>query len=377
MLHVCGFSQVHLDFDFFRNPALKKLMGSGKLVYDEHFRVAVYFGKAPGFPEFGANGGALETCKTGVINTAETHGNSGLRVEMAYAEEDINSQWSATRSSSDPKVVESVLRPVYIDWEDWTSCEWCLYGDAMPSKCVRRIDPFASPAQYSYITYFGAYNDKMFDECESPRVHEDACKEICQNKLKCVAADDIPLANKEVLEMYKLYQTDPTNEKIAASIKIVAGSTQYQTWLKFFQSKTAPGNVAWDSAIHSSGIGNECCQSVDPAGSSDQIQTCARYKPPLFTSAPRQRRLDADLSSNLRDERSVCLSFCSAVRTGASPKNPDWETEGIGYGKNPGPGGTLSQGGSVYRRQALPKSFRRASVESTIAVRATQDAKER
>ena len=47
MLHVCGFSQVHLDFNFFNNAALKRLMESGEVVYDEHFRIAVYFGKAP------------------------------------------------------------------------------------------------------------------------------------------------------------------------------------------------------------------------------------------------------------------------------------------------------------------------------------------
>ena len=108
-----------------------------------------------GFPEFGATGASTDTCKTGAINTAEIHGHSGLRSEMNYESNVITTQWSTTRSSFDPKVLESVLRPVYIDWEDWTSCEWCLYGDAMPSKCVKRVDPFANPAQYSYSTYFG------------------------------------------------------------------------------------------------------------------------------------------------------------------------------------------------------------------------------
>ena len=192
------------------------------------------------------------------------------------------------------------------------------------------------------------------------------------------------LTNKEILEMYTIYLTTPKDERMVASTKIIAGGIQYQTWLKYFQLKTAPGSVYWTPLLHSTNIGNECCQSFDPSKSSDQTQTCARYKPPLFTSIPRQRRLDADLSSNLRDERSICLSFCSAVRTDASTSSPttpinDWERAGIGYGKNEGPGGTLSQGNGInpYRRQALPKSFRRANVLNTIAVRVTEDAKKR
>ena len=184
--------------------------------------------------------------------------------------------------------------------------------------------------------------------------------------------------------MYTLYLAAPTDERMLASTKIIAGGIQYQTWLKYFQFKTAPGNVNWSPTLHATNIGNECCQSVDPSKSSDQTQTCARYKPPLFTSIPRQRRLDADLSSNLRDERSICLSFCSAVRTDAASSpttRNEWERAGIGYGNNEGPGGTLSQRSenevNPYRRQALPKSFRRANVLNTIAVRVTEDAKKR
>ena len=45
------------------------------------------------------------------------------------------------------------------------------------------------------------------------------------------------------------------------------------------------------------------------------------------------------------------------------------------YGMAPGPGGTLHRGDSnPFRRQSLPKSFRRASVLDTVAIRTTVDA---
>jgi hypothetical protein len=176
MMHACGYSQIHLDFDFFRNEALERLMTTGKIVYGQHFRIAVYFGKAPGFPQFGSDGNDGK-CTTETINNKLTHSDEKLRTEMKYNQDTIDGAWSTLREDiTNPAVVESVARPVYIDWTNWKSCEWCLYGDAMPSKCLRRIDPFANPPQYSYINYFSAYNDQMFDECQAPRVHEKPCQ---------------------------------------------------------------------------------------------------------------------------------------------------------------------------------------------------------
>ena len=151
MLHVCGFSKVDLLFDFFRNPALKRLMQSKQIVYEEHFRVAVYFGKAPGFPEFGTEG-FTEKCNTETINTKATHTNEGLQPESTYEQKTIDAKWQNLKGQSSKAAQESLLRPVYIDWNDWHSCEWCLYGDAMPAKCIRRQDPF-NPEQYSFINY--------------------------------------------------------------------------------------------------------------------------------------------------------------------------------------------------------------------------------
>ena len=45
------------------------------------------------------------------------------------------------------------------------------------------------------------------------------------------------------------------------------------------------------------------------------------------------------------------------------------------YGMAPGPGGTLHrEDNNPFRRQSLPKSFRRASVLDTVAIRTTVDA---
>ena len=121
-------------------------MANRQVVYGQHFRIAVYFGQAPGFPQFGsANNGDQEACRTTAINTASTHDHDQLRSEIKYNEASIQTQWDLLQTNDpSPTVVESLARPVYIDWNNWkTSCEWCLYGDAMPAKCIQRVDPFA------------------------------------------------------------------------------------------------------------------------------------------------------------------------------------------------------------------------------------------
>jgi hypothetical protein len=124
----------------------------------------------------------------------------------------------------------------------------------------------------------------------------------------------------------------------SASVKVVAGGQKYPTWNKYFESNTAPGGQRWpvaavDAPMDLGFLGNECCQPVDPAVFHDRDQKCQRYKPALFTSRPRHRKLTDDLSKNLRGERSVCLSFCGTVRSNAevNTRNPDWPTKGIGY----------------------------------------------
>jgi hypothetical protein len=385
MLHICGYSTVHLDFDFYSNPILKRLMLDKKVVYGKQFRIAVYFGKAPGFPSFGMDG-SEEVCNTESINKLETHTNQHLRTQVNYDDDQVKrdrlqAQWKTLRSSTtNLAVIESIKRPIFIDWNDWHSCEWCLYGDAMPSKCIRRVDPFASPVQYSYVNYFSAYNDQMFDECEdgASRQHATPCADTCATLLTCVTADDFPLTNLQVLQKWQNRATDTT---FTSSIRVTSDGVQYPTWQKYFESRTAPGSNVWSDSI--TDLGNECCQPTDPNAFHDADQRCIRYKPQMFTSTPRHRRLDDDLSANLRGERDVCLSFCSGARDAMEKpsNNPNWRTAGLGYGANPGPSGTLNNLAQIekegsFLRQALPKSFRRASIEDTVAIRLTDDAKQ-
>eukprot|EP00944_MAST-04C_sp_MAST-4C-sp1_P012443 g12443.t1 len=317
-LYVCGLTRVHLVFDFFTSSRLKYLMDKGDVVYDKDFRIALYAGNGKQFPAFDETA----TCDVSNVNseTTQKDGSGDQRVETIYDSAKLDKIWTKSISKS------MLSRDFhYIDANDRSSCDWCLYGESMPPKCIVREDPMIN-SQKSFVEYFSYYNDRTNDMCDTfmrSLTHDNyasnplsRCHEVCK---------DLPECGIDPIKPFGIL--DPVDGK------------------------------------------RKCCDT-----SSMKVSNCERRKAETQYSHPRHRDLETDISLELRQERQLCLDYCAAARNEhmVTGQEDNWKQSGIGYGVNPGP---QSSEGYVIGRYELPKSFRRVEAQSTTKVSITEQAK--